>query len=371
MAVAAGVAGPAISAAVGIAIAPDADIAATTLLLLSVVVSSIVSGRVGGLLAAVISVLALNFFWTEPKHTFRVSETADVVSLLVFVTIALVVGDLVARLGRERARVEEHDVARAELRSVAEQLEGERTRLDVEAREARERAEVERIRGALFSSVSHDLRTPLSTIKAGVTSLMDPTAHHDVDARGELLGSMLEETDRLNRLVGNILSLAKARAGGLALNLELVPFDDVVEGVLRRLGSRSGRVAIVPRLRDELPACWLDPIQVDQALTNVIENAVRFAPADTEVVVAAVPWHGGVQVRVSDRGQGIDPAERERVFEPFVRSGDRSPGGSGLGLAIAKAVVVAHGGRIWVEGTPGGGCTIVIELPAGRSKEER
>ena len=250
-------------------------------------------------------------------------------------------------------------------------LAAERARLDVEARRARTDAEISQIRAALFSSVTHDLRTPLSSIKAGVTSLMDADAHHDPTQERELLQTMLEETDRLNRLVGNILNLARARAGALTLEVELTPFEDVVESVLTRLRPRLAAYNLRAMIREGLPAIWVDPIQMDQALTNIIENALRHSPAGGEITVAAAPWRGGVQVRVADRGPGIPPEDRERVFEPFFRGrDDRVPGGTGLGLAIAKAVVTAHHGRIVIEGAPGGGAAVVIELPPGAPPEE-
>ena len=119
-------------------------------------------------------------------------------------------------------------------------------------------------------------------------------------------------------------------------------------------------------IRDGIPAVWVDPIQMDQALTNIVENAIRHSPQGGEITIAVAPWQEGVQIRISDRGPGIDPDERERVFEPFYRgSGDRSLVGTGLGLAITKAVIAAHRGVIRADGTPGGGATIVIELPPG------
>lgn len=247
----------------------------------------------------------------------------------------------------------------------------ERSRLDTEAREARTDAEISQIRAALFSSVTHDLRTPLSSIKAGVTSLMDRDARPDETQRAELLQTMLEETDRLNHLVGNILNLARARAGGLALEKELTPFEDVIEAVLARIRKQLAAFAVRAMIAPGLPAIWVDPIQMDQALSNILENALRYAPAGGDIMISVKPWQGGVQVRVADRGPGIPTDEREQVFEPFFRGRtDRSRGGTGLGLAITRAVVAAHQGLVRIDGTPGGGTTVVIELPAGRPPDE-
>jgi two-component system, OmpR family, sensor histidine kinase KdpD len=228
-------------------------------------------------------------------------------------------------------------------------------------------AEANQLRAALFSSVSHDLRTPLSSIKAGVTSLLDEDAAHDEAQRRELLLTILEETDRLNRVVGNILDLAKARAGAMAPAKQQIALDEIVESVVHRMKPLERGVRVRTILRDDVPEIRADPVQVDQVLTNLIENAARFSPAGGEVTVVVAPWRSGVEVRVADEGPGVPPEERERVFEPFYRRDDGHRTGSGLGLAIARAIVVAHGGRIWIEGMPVGGAAVVFELPSGES----
>jgi two-component system sensor histidine kinase KdpD len=242
----------------------------------------------------------------------------------------------------------------------------ERARLAEEAKDSKLDAESNRLRAALFSSVSHDLRTPLASIKASVTSLLDEEAAHGEDQRRVLLRTVLEETDRLNRVVGNILDLAKARAGAMTPSKEPTAVDEIVESVLHRMAPQLGDVRVRTALRDDLPEIRADPVQLDQVVTNLLENAARFSPSGGEVLVAAAPWReGGVQVRVADEGPGVPLDERERVFEPFYRRDDGRRPGSGLGLAIARAIVRAHGGRIWIEGTPLGGAAVVFELPSG------
>jgi signal transduction histidine kinase len=131
------------------------------------------------------------------------------------------------------------------------------------------------------------------------------------------------------------------------------------------MAARLARVRVRLALRDDLPEIRADPVQLDQVLTNLLENAARFSPEGGEVLVAVAPWReGGIQVRVADEGPGVPPGERERVFEPFYRRDDGRRTGSGLGLAIARAIVTAHGGRIWLEGTPLGGAAVVFELPS-------
>jgi two-component system sensor histidine kinase KdpD len=216
----------------------------------------------------------------------------------------------------------------------------------------------------MFSSVTHDLRTPLASIKAGVTSLLDTGVRHDESQERELLTTILEETDRLNRLVGNLLDLARIRAGALTPTRQPAAIDEIVEVVLARMRPRLAGLTVTAELPGELPDVSVDPVQLDQVLTNLLENAGRHSPAEGTIDVSVVWMRGAVQVRVADEGPGIPFDDRERVFEAFYRGSSipETPG-SGLGLAIAKAVVVAHGGRIWIEDRVGGGCVVAFEIP--------
>lgn len=240
----------------------------------------------------------------------------------------------------------------------------ERARLYTTVRGAELEAESNQLRAALFSSVTHDLRTPLASIKAGVTSLLSEEASIDASQQRELLTTILEETDRLNRLVGNIMDLARIRAGALEPAREPASVDEIVAAVVARMRVRLGTVDVRTNLRADLPDVSVDPVQIDQVLTNLLENAASHSPPGGEIVISAAPYRDAIVVRVADRGPGIPPEDRERVFEAFFR-GDAAPerSGSGLGLAIARAIVTAHGGRIWIEGAPGGGTVVVFELP--------
>ncbi|MGH2636698.1 MAG: ATP-binding protein [Actinomycetota bacterium] len=247
----------------------------------------------------------------------------------------------------------------------------ERSTLDAQVADARLQAERSQARAALFSSVTHDLRTPLASIKAAATSLLQDDVQLDGGQRTELLWTVAEETDRLNRLIGNILELAKVRAGALVPAKQPTAIEEVVESVLHRMqaASRGLRVRTILRESPDVP---VDPVQIDQVLSNLLENAIRFSPPGGEILISVAPWRSGVQVRMTDEGPGIPPDDRERVFEAFVRGGpsgsDAEAHGSGLGLSIARAIVLAHGGRIRIEGTPSGGTAVVFELPARDSE---
>ena len=274
------------------------------------------------------------------------------------------IGQLVAErpAGAEPFSRDENLLLEAAARQATAAL--DRARLDARARMAQLDAETNQLRAAMFSSVTHDLRTPLASIKAGVTSLLDPSVRHDPHQERELLTTILEETDRLNRLVGNLLDLARIRAGALTPTRHPVAMDEIVEVVLARMRPRLAGHTVTADLPASLPDISVDPVQMDQVLTNLLENAGRHSPEGGEIRVSVVWIHGAVQVRVADQGPGVPLDERERVFEAFYR-GAKSPetAGSGLGLAIARAVVVAHGGRIWIEDAPGGGCVVAFEVP--------
>lgn len=305
---------------------------------LAVTAAATLGGLAAGLTASVISFLGLNFFFTEPYHTFVVTKPEDLIALVVFLLVSVTIGALISTALTQRAHAEAREY---------------------EAREAREDAETNRARAALFSSVTHDLRTPLAAITASVTGLMSPDAQFTDADRQELLATIRHEAERLNRMVGNLMDLSRMRAGAFLPTLSLAGVDEVASAVVGRLDPLIDDHDIELRVSDDMPDVPMDVVQMDQVLTNLIENAARFSPAGTPIEVDVSAHDGVVEFRVRDQGSGISPEDRERVFEPFVR-GNESPG-SGLGLAISKAVVEAHGGRIWIDA--GRGNTIVFELP--------
>ena len=247
----------------------------------------------------------------------------------------------------------------------------ERARLGAEAAAARLEAEASRIRAALFSSVTHDLRTPLASIKASASSLLEEGVPFSDDQRRELLQTILEESERLNRLVANLMDLSRLRAGALTPVLDSVPVEDLVSSVVGRLRAPLRAHPVRIRVREDVPPVPMDVVQMDQALSNLLENAARFSAPGSEITISAVRWQNMVEVKVIDHGPGIGAEDRPRVFEEFYRKdvGGRR-GGTGLGLSIARAVVLAHGGTMWVEESPGGGATMGFRLPLSRTQPE-
>ncbi len=256
----------------------------------------------------------------------------------------------------------ERELLEAATRQAAVAL--DRARLDARARLAQLDAETNQLRAAMFSSVTHDLRTPLASIKAGVTSLLDTSTVYDAAQQRELLVTVLEETDRLNRLVGNILDLARIRAGALIPRRSPTALDEVAESVVARMRPRLIGIAVDLRIEPDLPEIAADPVQLDQVLTNLIENAARHSPSGGSVRIDVERDGDAIRARVTDDGPGIPPELREKVFEAFYRGREEPERpGSGLGLSIAQAIVSAHGGRIWIEGAAGSGSAFVFELP--------
>lgn len=252
------------------------------------------------------------------------------------------------------------------LGAVAQQLQTllERDQLRVEAGAARAQRERDSIRTALLAAVSHDLRTPLTSIKAAITALRSPVAIDEEDRR-VLLADVEEQTDRLQSLIDNLLDMSRIDADALHPHLDPVALDEVVPAALR--GTPERRVELdVP---EDLPLVRADAGLLERALANVIENAVRHSPPSSTVRVTAERVGERVMVRVIDHGDGVPDERKDQMFAPFQRLGDAPRGdGLGLGLAVARGFVEANGGTLEAEDTPGGGLTMIITLPVVRAE---
>lgn len=221
------------------------------------------------------------------------------------------------------------------------------------------------LKSTLLSSVSHELRTPLAAIKGSVSSLLEDETIVSWDAtqRREFLLTIDEETDRLTRLVANLLDLSRIEAGVLQPQREPYALDELLWGAVERLGTVAAA-----RVRLELPAGLplvpLDPILMDRVVGNLLENALKYSPPASPVALTVRCRDDSVEFLVTDRGPGVPPDERERIFERFHRVASTGAiTGLGLGLALSRALVEAHGGRVWVEEAPNGGAAFIVALP--------
>lgn len=221
------------------------------------------------------------------------------------------------------------------------------------------------LRASLLSSVSHDLRTPLSSIKAAASSLLQDEIQWSDEERYSFAFTIEREADRLNRLVGNLLDMSRIEGGALVPEKELYPFDELMNDVIDRLSPLLQERIITIEISDNLPPVALDYLQIDQVLTNLFENAVRYTPADKPIDISISAQSDQITVTIADRGPGISPQDRERIFDKFyrVQSGRYHATGSGLGLAVCKGLVEAHDGHIWADERAGGGSVFTITLP--------
>ncbi|MBX3207615.1 MAG: sensor histidine kinase KdpD [Labilithrix sp.] len=239
----------------------------------------------------------------------------------------------------------------------------ERAALAEETERARVQIETEQLRSTLLSSVSHDLRTPLAVMRGAASALVDDEGRLSVGARNELASALLEETDRLDRQVRNLLDMTRLESGAVRIKKEWQPVEEVLGAAFNRIEPRLARRAVTIHAPAELVAEF-DGVLVEQVVVNLLENAAKYTPEGSPIDVTA--WKGDREliVEVADRGAGIPPEERRRIFDKFHRgASERTKGGVGLGLTICRAIVAAHGGRIWVAERPGGGASFRFSLP--------
>ena len=238
-------------------------------------------------------------------------------------------------------------------------------RLRREAADADALAKTDELRTALLRSVSHDLRTPLASIKASVSGLLEPqVAFSDVD-RASLLNTIDTSVDRLDQVVGDLLDMSRLQAGAVRTFNRPTALEELVAAALDHLDVPAGRTVV--DVSATLPLVDTDGALMERAIGNVVSNALAWSPSDTVVIIDATEVGGAVRLRIVDRGPGIAGSERERVFEPFQRAGDRShDAGAGLGLAIARGFVEATGAALELDDTPGGGATFTFALPVAR-----
>lgn len=320
------------------ALKPVAPVVSLGVLYVTAVVAvAVACGLAYAVPVSVASMLTFNFLFLAPVHTLALRESENWVALAVYLVVGVVVGELATR-SRRLAR---HAVEAETLR------------------------QSDAVKTAVLRAVSHDLRSPLTAIRAATEGLGDPSLTLSDDERAELFGAVSGELHRLERLVDNLLDLSRLEAGPAIRRPEIWTVDALVAQALDQVGPEANRIDV--QLGDELGLVRTDAAQIERVLVNLFENALRFSSPTDRVVVTATAGDATVRLVVRDRGPGIPEHERERIFEPFER-GDASTRGSGLGLAIARGFAQANGGRVWAEGSRSGGATFVLELPAAPAR---
>ena len=321
---------------------------------------SIVWGLRLGLIASLASAIAFNFFQLPPLHRFTIADEENWVALLTFAIVAAI-SSTVAGLAREQAleaerRREEADRALADLAGLSR----ERDRMQAEMVEAEALRRSDELKTALLRSISHDLRTPLTSMIASGAALgsATPTA----EERAELSAAIVAEGERLSRLVENLLDMSRLEAGKAKPHREPVDLGEVLDGAREAIAQPEAVRLAVDR---DLPMVAADAAQLERAFANLLENAVRHGDGGP-VLVKSRLIGDRITVRVIDQGPGIPESEWRRIFEPFQHGeADGVQGGAGLGLAIAKGFVEANGGEIAVESLPGQGSSFVVSMPCG------
>lgn len=241
----------------------------------------------------------------------------------------------------------------------------DRARLRKEATEAEILRRTDQLRRALLNAVSHDLRTPLATIMASASSLRQNDVVWTEDERQGFAQAIEKEAERLNHLVGNLLDLSRIEAGSLRPQKSWQDLEALIDDTVDRLRSVTARHHFRVEMPTDLPPVWIDPVEIGQVIYNLVENATKYAPPDTEILLEVRRISGALAIVVSDHGPGIPSQSIPHLFDPFYRvmDGRPRPQGLGLGLAIVKGLVEAHGGRVWVENRPGGGAQFTFTLP--------
>jgi K+-sensing histidine kinase KdpD len=321
------------------------------ILVLPVVLVAVTQGRGPALYASVLAGLSFNFFFIGPVYSFLINRPEDVVAFVVFVTTAVLVGQLSSRLEQRVAQTKEQQKELVHVR-------GEFERAAAQAAEAEDLRKSEQLKTALLDAVTHDLRTPLTSIKAAISTIREEEVTPEVQR--ELFEVIEQESDRLNHFIQGMMDLAQLQAGEVTLASKNVSAEEMVEDALLRAEPLlHGRVVDV-NIAGGLPALRVDPRLISQVIFTLVENAAKYSSA--RIAVSVRQKENSACFAVTDEGPGIAPELRAQVFEKFFRSGTQP--GLGMGLAIARGIVHAHGGRIWIEDGPRGrGTSVQFELP--------
>jgi two-component system sensor histidine kinase KdpD len=321
--------------------------------LLLVFFTATVFGSKPGLFASVLAMLCFNFFFLPPIGTFTISDWENWIALFAFLIVAITAGQLSAKV---RQRAEEAERLYQELQAAFEK-----------ASHAEALRRSEKLKSALLDAVTHDLRTPLTSIKASVTMLIEEHEQDPIhltlerEGRGELLEVINEETNRLNDFVESMVELARIEAGEFDLRKTGSEVEEILSNALQRAESLTANHRIKIIAEENLPAISVDSKAIAEVIYNLLDNATKYSPENSTIEIRV--WRAVDKIRfsVEDEGKGIAKPEREKVFQKFYRA-DKTAKGFGMGLAIVRGIVEAHDGRIWIEDSAMGS-RFVFELP--------
>jgi two-component system sensor histidine kinase KdpD len=338
----------------------NATTVALVFILLIVLVATFLDW-VSAIAASLLAAISFNFYFLEPHYTLRIDDPENWVSLFVFLSVAVTVAYLSATVNRRREE--------------AERLYNEIEDAFEKASEAEGIKRSEKLKGALLDAVTHDFRTPLTSIKASVTMLIDENQFGskeqklDRHSRGELLNVIEQETDRLNSFVESMVELARFQSGSSELKISTVTAEEIIVKAAKRAKDIQRTHQLISNVATDLPGMSLDSRFIVEAVFNLIDNAAKYSPANTKIEITAKRSEGNVRFAIEDEGPGIPTEDRESVFKKFYQRESHKDRGMGMGLAIVRGIIEAHGGEIWVESGKKG-ARFVFDLPASKNGTE-
>nr|WP_246545537.1 DUF4118 domain-containing protein [Pelotalea chapellei] len=317
---------------------------------LAVVIAAVKLGLRPAIATALIGVLAFDFFFIPPRLTFNVADKEYLVTFSGFIIVGVIISSLVAKV-REQSQ--------------------EQARLSRQAEQARILQAQEKLERALLNSISHDLRTPLVSITGAISALKDKGDHLSSHARRELMETAYDETERLNRFVGNLLDMTRIEAGAMRLKMEPCDIQELVGCALDAMEMRLGDRPVSVDLPPGITLVPLDMVLMNQVLVNLLDNANKHASDHSPIEIRVSTEDDWLQLEVSDHGPGVPESELVHLFDKFYHiSVPERGGGTGLGLSICKGFVEAHGGIISAKNRIAGGLTVEIQLPLAVRKED-
>jgi K+-sensing histidine kinase KdpD len=320
---------------VGLAMAPRFDIVNIAMVyLLSVVLAALLFSRGAAILSAVLSVAIFDFMFVPPQGTFTVNDIQYLLTFGIMLAVALVISGLM-----DNRRHQDRMRAQLELR-----------------------ADTEHIRSTLLASISHDLRTPLAVMTGASSSLVESGNRISAEERAALAASIYNQARDMSEQVSKILQMTRLESGGIKLDFDWAAIPEIVGSVLTRLSGRLAQHRVVVEMPKDLPLVRIDAALIEQAFTNLLENAARHTPLGTLVQVRAQLLGRELVVSVEDYGPGMDERDMKEVFAKFHRGATES-GGVGLGLAICRSILQLHKGRVWADRLPDGGMAFRFALP--------
>jgi two-component system, OmpR family, sensor histidine kinase KdpD len=318
--------------------------------ILGVLAVSVRCGRRTALFNAFLMVAAFHYFCVLPFDSFKLNDDSDLITIIGMLIVALVTTTLTVKIRNQAAEAIEREEQTRELFRLRQEAEIE--------------VQNERTRNALLSAVSHDIKTPLASIYGAATSLLEEEGRLDSNARRELVESISDDAERLNRVVTNLLEMTRLNAG-LQPARDWYPLEEIIGSALTRLEKSLRGRQITANVAPDLPLVYVDGVLLEQVFVNLLENVAKYTPKSGQVKIVAESNGSKITVSIEDQGPGFAPGDEAHLFDKFFRGKVEGVRGVGLGLAICKAIVEIHDGTITAANSPLGGAMVRFELPVG------